>query len=158
MKDRAPLAFAGLWERWSAPSGGVEALETFAILTAAANEIVALIHHRMPVILTSAAFDLWLAGAEVALGPYPPEAMTAWTVSTYVNRPRTTIHAASSRPSSGDSGAPLSRAATMPSVISGIDFRRAATPLLNHRGDDTAIRARCGPMHSWPPATAKAMG
>ena len=87
MKDRAPFAFAGLWERWPAPGGGAEALETFTILTTAANEIVAPIHHRMPMILAPAAFGPWLAGAEVALGPHPPEAMTAWPVSACVNRP-----------------------------------------------------------------------
>ena len=98
MKDRGPFAFAGLWEHWmvrdgaeptdasagSQPSGGVE---TFTILTTTANEIVAPIHHRMPVILEADTFGSWLAGAEVPLGPYPPEAMTAWPVSAYVNRP-----------------------------------------------------------------------
>ena len=87
MKDRGPFAFAGLWERWSAPDGGAEAMETFAILTTAANEIVAPIHHRMPVILAPAAFCSWLAGAAVPLSPCPPETMTAWPVSAFINRP-----------------------------------------------------------------------
>ena len=87
MRDREPFAFAGLWERWSAPGGGSETLETFTILTTAANEIVAPIHYRMPVILAPEAFGSWLAGADVALGPCPPETMTAWPVSTFVNRP-----------------------------------------------------------------------
>ena len=52
--------------------GEAEALETFAILTTAANEVVVPIHHRMPVILASAAFGPWLAGAEVALRPQLP--------------------------------------------------------------------------------------
>ena len=68
----------------SQPSGGVE---TFTILTTTANEIVAPIHHRMPAILEVDTFGSWLAGAEVPLGPYPPEAMTALPVSAYVNRP-----------------------------------------------------------------------
>ena len=87
MKDRGPFAFGGLWERWSAPGGGAKAMETFAILTTAANETVAPIHDRMPVILAPEAFGPWLAGAEVPLGPYPPEAITAWPVSAFVNRP-----------------------------------------------------------------------
>ena len=87
MKDRGPFAFAGLWERWFAPGGGAEAMETFTILTTTANETVAPIHHRMPVILVPEAFSPWLAGAEVALVPCPPETMTAWPVSTFVNRP-----------------------------------------------------------------------
>ena len=37
--------------------------------------------------LASAAFGPWLACVEVALGPYPPEVMTAWPVSSLVNRP-----------------------------------------------------------------------
>ena len=87
MKDRGPFAFAGLWECWSAPGGGAEAMETFTILTTVANETVAPIHHRMPVILAPTAFGSWLAGAEVPLGPCPPETMTAWPVSAFVNRP-----------------------------------------------------------------------
>ena len=87
MKDRGPFAFAGLWERWSAPGGGAEAMETFAILSTAANDTVAPIHDRMPVILAPTAFGSWLAGAEVPLGPCSPETMTAWPVSAFVNRP-----------------------------------------------------------------------
>ncbi len=87
MKDGGPFAFAGLWERWPVRGHGPDALETFAILTTAANEVLAPIHHRMPVILKAAAFGPWLTGEEVPLGPCPPEAMTAWPVSTFVNRP-----------------------------------------------------------------------
>ncbi len=56
---------------------GMEDREPFATLTAATNEIAAPIHHRMPVILAPTAFGSWLAGAKIALEPYPPEAMTA---------------------------------------------------------------------------------
>ncbi len=41
----------------------------------------------MPVILPPEAWDAWLAGDEVPLGPYPADAMTAHPVSTHVNRP-----------------------------------------------------------------------
>ena len=41
----------------------------------------------MPAILAPEAFGLWLAGAEVPLGPYSPEATTAYPVSARVNRP-----------------------------------------------------------------------
>ena len=61
----------------SAGSQSSEGVKTFTILTTAANETVALIHHRMSVILAADTFGSWLAGAEVPLGPYPPEAMTA---------------------------------------------------------------------------------
>ena len=43
---------------------------------------------RMPVILPRDACDPWLAGDDVSLAPYAPDAMTAHPVSTLVNRPR----------------------------------------------------------------------
>ncbi len=97
-RDGAPMAFAGLWERWTVPEGAAltgslaerspgDAVETCTILTTAANETVAPVHGRMPVILPPDACDTWLAGGEVPLEPYPADAMTAWPVSTHVNRP-----------------------------------------------------------------------
>ncbi len=98
MRDREPFAFAGLWERWTMRAGATPAgsfaglrpgdsIETFTILTTAANAVVAPIHARMPVILAPEAFGPWLAGATVPLGLCPPETMTAWPVSAHVNRP-----------------------------------------------------------------------
>ena len=63
------------------------AVETCTILTTAANETVAPVHGRMPVILPPDAWDAWLAGDEISLAPYPADAMTANPVSTHVNRP-----------------------------------------------------------------------
>ncbi len=48
-KTKAPMAFAGLWEQWRSPEG--EDIPTFSILTTEANESIAPVHHRMPVIL-----------------------------------------------------------------------------------------------------------
>ena len=66
------FGFAGLWERWNAGDG--KRFETFAIVTTDANEAVATIHDRMPVILTPAQADLWLgediAAARALLEPY----------------------------------------------------------------------------------------
>ncbi len=62
-------------------------VETCTILTAAANETVAPVHGRMPVILPPDARDAWLAGGDVPLAPYPAGDMTAHPVSTHVNRP-----------------------------------------------------------------------
>ena len=62
-------------------------METFTILTTDANPVVAEVHDRMPVIVPPDAFDRWLGGGEVALGPCPPEAMTAHRVSPVVNSP-----------------------------------------------------------------------
>ena len=92
------FAFAGLWERWMVPRGIAlagslaelepgEVIETCTILTTAANEIVAPVHDRMPMILPPEALGPWLAGEAVPLDPYPPETMTLHPVSTLVNKP-----------------------------------------------------------------------
>ena len=92
LKGGALFALAGLWERWTVPKesalkGTGEEIETCAILTTAANEAVARVHDRMPVILPPEAFGPWLAGESVALGPCPPEGMAVHPVSTLVNKP-----------------------------------------------------------------------
>ena len=98
LRDGAPFALAGLWERWTVPEGAEltgslaelgagDPVETCTILTTAANETVAPVHGRMPVILPRDACDPWLAGEDVSLAPYAPDAMTAHPVSTLVNRP-----------------------------------------------------------------------
>ena len=98
LRDGAPFAIAGLWERWTVPEGAEltgslaelgpgDPVETCTILTTAANETVAPVHGRMPVILPRDACDPWLAGDDVSLAPYAPDAMTAHPVSTLVNRP-----------------------------------------------------------------------
>jgi putative SOS response-associated peptidase YedK len=58
-RDRAPIAFAGLWER-SRGHGAEKPLETFTIITTKANELVRPIHERMPLILSPDQFDAWL--------------------------------------------------------------------------------------------------
>ena len=97
-REGAPLVYAGLWERWTVPEGAAltgslaerrpgNTVKTCTILTTAANETVAPVHGRMPVILPRNAWDAWLAGEGVPLAPCPADAMTAHPVSTYVNRP-----------------------------------------------------------------------
>src|SRR6188768_2902005 len=67
------FGFAGLWERWR-PEKDAEPVETFTIVTADANETVARVHDRMPVILPMEAIDTWLTGpadaARALLKPY----------------------------------------------------------------------------------------
>jgi putative SOS response-associated peptidase YedK len=83
------FAFAGLWESWRPPQG--EPLETFTVLTTEANERVAPIHHRMPVMLMGEFFSHWLdpqatpAALQGLLRPFPAEGMESWEVSTRVN-------------------------------------------------------------------------
>ena len=90
-KDRRPFAIAGLWDRWKAPDGS--RLESCAVLTTGANEVVAPIHDRMPAILDRADFEAWLdPGREDVdelqglLRPYPAQALEAYAASTRVNR------------------------------------------------------------------------
>jgi putative SOS response-associated peptidase YedK len=92
-RDGAPFAFAGLWERWSSPDGSV--MESCALLTTEANELMQSVHDRMPVILDPEVFDLWLdpdvQDVELIrplLRPYPSEAMVAFPVSSTVNSSR----------------------------------------------------------------------
>jgi putative SOS response-associated peptidase YedK len=83
------FAFAGLWERWKPAEG--EPVETFTIITTDANEAVARIHDRMPVILPMDAIDTWLTGppeaAREVLAPYPGETALR-AVSTHVSNVR----------------------------------------------------------------------
>ncbi|XSG86567.1 MAG: SOS response-associated peptidase [Methylohalobius sp. ZOD2] len=93
LKDREPIAFAGLWERWHSPED--EPLESCTIIVTDANELMRPIHDRMPVILAPEQWDTWLGlenqdsrVLQNLLKPYPAEEMTAWPVSTLVNNPR----------------------------------------------------------------------
>ena len=49
LKSQEPFAFAGLWEIWRKPDGN--RLASCTIITCGANELIAPIHNRMPVIL-----------------------------------------------------------------------------------------------------------
>ncbi|WP_367280825.1 SOS response-associated peptidase [uncultured Chloroflexus sp.] len=90
--DDEMIAFAGLWEQWQAPDGTL--IESCTILTTAANEVVAPIHDRMPVMLPSDLAALWLDPAadvarlhELCLAP-PPVALRVYPVSKAVNQVR----------------------------------------------------------------------
>jgi len=90
--DRRPFAFAGLWERWIGE--GSEAVESCTIVTTEANELLAPIHDRMPVILDPDVFAPWIDPAEKdterlagLLRPYPPGPLQAYPVSFFVNNP-----------------------------------------------------------------------
>ena len=92
-KSGEPMAFAGLWESWKSPAG--EHIRSCAILTTAANEFMAQIHHRMPVILSAETEPLWLDPLtetpdtlEPLLIPAPPDLLDAREVSPMVNNVR----------------------------------------------------------------------
>ncbi|HYL81325.1 MAG TPA: SOS response-associated peptidase, partial [Candidatus Acidoferrum sp.] len=77
MQDGRPFAFAGLWDCWVDPQG--RAVETCTIITTTPNDLIRRFHHRMPVILPPADYNLWLdvQQRDVShilrlLKPYPP--------------------------------------------------------------------------------------
>lgn len=88
-RDRALLAFAGLWDEWS-PGGGAEPVSSFAIVTTSANDALSFLHGRMPAILGPGDIGPWLAGPpEAALGllrPAPGDWLEAYRVTDRVNR------------------------------------------------------------------------
>ena len=90
MRDESPFAFAGIWDSWS---NGVESVNSCAIITTEANELLATIHDRMPVILLPSGYEEWLSDSARTdylmslLEPYPSEEMKSYPVSSKVNFP-----------------------------------------------------------------------
>lgn len=85
------MGFAGVAETWAGPNG--EEVDTVAIITAAANADLAVLHHRAPVIIAPQDFGRWLDCAQVgvdeavALLIAPREGEFVWhRVSRDVNR------------------------------------------------------------------------
>ena len=89
MKDRSPFGLGGLWENWKDQSTG-EWIRIFAIITTDANELVAEIHDRMPLIIAPGDYERWLSDEpdpHDLMRPYPAEPMRMWPISTRVNKP-----------------------------------------------------------------------
>ena len=96
--DRAPLAFAGLWESWRDPTSADDAgapLRSCTIITTAANAEVSPIHDRMPVILERDALEVWLDPSvaardelEALLCPAPPGTLVVRAVGPRVGNVR----------------------------------------------------------------------
>ena len=92
--DGAMLAFAGLWEWWKTPEGGL--LRSYTILTTAACPALRPLHERMPVVLEAADWPVWLgematdetAGEAAALMRPSAAAFRVWPVSRAVNNVR----------------------------------------------------------------------
>ena len=92
LKSRRPFAFAGLWDEWNSPDGSL--VRSCTIVTTTPNELMALIHSRMPVILAPDAYAQWLDPAVrtpdslgALLKPFPSDQMSAHPVSTLINSP-----------------------------------------------------------------------
>ncbi|WNG52753.1 SOS response-associated peptidase [Archangium minus] len=98
-KDGRPMAFAGLWEEWTAPDTG-EVLRTCTVITTGPNAVMAPIHDRMPVILRPEGQELWLRPEpqeasllQPLLVPNEDEPLELWEVSRVVNSPTNDIPA-----------------------------------------------------------------
>jgi putative SOS response-associated peptidase YedK len=108
-QPRGLIAFAGIWAKAKTEAGEVR---SFAIVTGPANELVAPIHDRMPVVLERSAWAAWLdpaltaSGAHALLGVPPAAGWRADMVSTWVNSaqhddPRCVEPAAQADPAQG---------------------------------------------------------
>jgi len=89
MKDGKPFGIGGLWENWKEPTSG-EWIRTFVVITTDANELVAQIHNRMPLILAPSDYARWLSNEpdpRDLLRPFPAGPMRMWPISTRVNKP-----------------------------------------------------------------------
>ena len=78
-----------MWENWRDPTSN-EWVRTFAIITTDANELVAEIHDRMPLILAPADYSRWLSDEPDPgdlMRAFPAEPMRMWPISTRVNKP-----------------------------------------------------------------------
>jgi putative SOS response-associated peptidase YedK len=84
-----PFAFAGLWEKWRDRDGD-DSLQTATLITTSANDYLAPLHHRMPVVLEPNRAERWLAGDDEMLDPATADcpALTAWPVDRRVNNAR----------------------------------------------------------------------
>lgn len=87
--DGAPMAMAGIWQDWERDG---QALTTCAVVTCGANDAMAPIHDRLPVILDPADWPLWLGeagkGAAPLMVPVADDALQFSRVATRVNSNR----------------------------------------------------------------------
>ena len=88
-RDETPFAFAGIHESWRSKDGA-RRIESFAIVTTAANRRLAPIHPRMPVVLSPKAWAKWLDPEEDGrphLKPCPEDWLEPVMIGLAINRP-----------------------------------------------------------------------
>lgn len=89
-RDGQVLAFGGLWESRTAPDSTV--LRSYAIITTAANDDMAVLHDRMPLVLEERNWGSWLgedAGDAAGLmRPAQAGTLRMWPVARAVNSVR----------------------------------------------------------------------
>jgi len=82
-----PFAFAGLWNAWKDQATNHQ-VNTCTIITTAANDTIAWLHDRMPVILHETQWQPWLHGELNTFTPLNPEALAFEETSPTINNPR----------------------------------------------------------------------
>lgn len=90
LKNHAPFGMAGLWESWKSPEG--ISIYSCSVITTVPNELMTIIHDRMPVILKPEDEKDWLnpsindpAYLQQYLKSFDSEQMEAFEVTTDVN-------------------------------------------------------------------------
>jgi putative SOS response-associated peptidase YedK len=89
-QDKPLFALAGIWETWSNLETK-EKLLSCTILTSEAKSAIAEVHHRMPVIIPSEYYDLWLGevdGRKELIESLPEIELQMHQVSKTVNSPK----------------------------------------------------------------------
>jgi len=88
-RDGEPITIAGLWDTWCDKQAG-ETVKSCAMVITDANEFVAEVHDRMPVILEVDQFERWLSGSAglEMLKPAANDVLQRWPVSRRVNSSR----------------------------------------------------------------------
>jgi putative SOS response-associated peptidase YedK len=92
LEDSKPFAFAGICDYWKDEKDNE--IRSFSIITTQANELIAKIHDRMPVILSPDKEKKWLDPkldineAKEYLKSYPAERMNMYEIATLINSPK----------------------------------------------------------------------
>ena len=94
-KDQQPFCLAGLWESWQHEKNPSHSpVQTCTVLTTSANDLMAPIHDRMPVVLAPDQHENWLNQSnrlvdtiQPMMSPLHTDSLQAYPVSTFVNRP-----------------------------------------------------------------------
>lgn len=94
LKSEKIMSVAGVWEHWTAKDNS-ETIDSFSIITTAANSFMQNIHERMPVILPAELERVWLDPSNQngermhsLLQPCPASSLEAYEISAAVNSPK----------------------------------------------------------------------
>jgi len=86
------LAFAGIYDEWKSPSGDVT--RSCAIITTHSNDLIKSVHDRMPVVVPTKDYGVWLESTDTAsedfrnlLRPLSDDSFRITQVGMKVNRP-----------------------------------------------------------------------